>query len=34
MSLLVRALEVSETSRSNEAATYATELDGGWTIGS
>ncbi|KAJ8593946.1 hypothetical protein M405DRAFT_809983 [Rhizopogon salebrosus TDB-379] len=34
MVLLVRALEVSETSRSSEAATYATKLDGSWAIGS
>ncbi|OJA14476.1 hypothetical protein AZE42_05290 [Rhizopogon vesiculosus] len=29
---LARALEVAETSRSSEAATYATKLDGSWTI--
>ncbi|KAG1882656.1 thioesterase-like superfamily-domain-containing protein [Suillus subluteus] len=31
---LVRALYVSETSRCSETATYATELNGSWVIGS
>ncbi|KAG1790290.1 thioesterase-like superfamily-domain-containing protein [Suillus plorans] len=31
---LVRALYVSETSRSSETATYVTELNGSWVIGS